>query len=741
MASPEDNEAAIRVQLSLMNAQDSAAAKDLANSLKEIAKMFEALKASDFRESATKMAQLHQQMVMDTQQVQNQQMQQRGGAIRGAINRVLGGSNPPSNASLAAAGADDPTRAAAQANADAASDAEKERREVERWRLDSLDDQQRAAEHQRSRLGLPGIGAGADSPRGADDPSGWYNRVDTLSGETSGFRIPRFGELNIQDLISRAQGGLNRTAVGQGDFLGMSQEAAQRWAPRAQTAQNVVGNLYAAREFGGRINNWLGGQGFSAAGMDASGAALGFRRDSNAFSDILGFQTPFSAAGAQGWRQSMDIQRLRFSAGINKEQAASIVGATAGAGFSGERGSDIARNFMAPLFRQFQLDPSQLAAHLQVIRTGTATLDDLSKELADIGENARNAQVDVNTMNQALVGAGEASQALGGNYLSGVRFGRTFTQSTGLLPGVGQNILQNSTTQAMLAGATGLPTFALGAASTSAKMASIQQSSRLYYNAYKNALGTQGRRSPIKDAQGNIVGYDEGSNPAMAAAAAKFGVSGDEFSKLMSGQDQASRLSALNTALDAYGTRAGHLGNVSDAAAANRWIQSMGPNIRVNPHTGRVERNKQSRTSFGPVWEADDDLTKEFNRRSSTSVMGQLRRSASGEIDQGDIVHFAHQAGLRGHALGAALKGKTPDEQIRAVRRLADSKSADERAKYEIAFTGPAAKFFKAVAKRNGLEDQYNDMPKNVASASAQGPSPLSDLTNSSQALNSTPMP
>src|SRR4051794_11675387 len=78
----ETNDGNIRVQLSLLNAQDSAAAKQLADSLGEIAKMFQALKASDFRDTALKMGQLHAQMVEDTGRMQDRarDMQQRGSA-------------------------------------------------------------------------------------------------------------------------------------------------------------------------------------------------------------------------------------------------------------------------------------------------------------------------------------------------------------------------------------------------------------------------------------------------------------------------------------------------------------------------------------------------------------------------------------------------------------------------------------------------------------------------------------
>lgn len=749
---PEDNEAAIRVQLSLLNAQDSAAARDLANSLKEISKMFEALKASDFRESATKMAQLHAQMMRDSQMMQqqatNQQMQQRGGGIRSAVNRVLGRTPEVSNADLATAG--DPIRAAAEAEKEKARAAEDQRRADEKERLTKLQgmtDAERQAYHRRERF------QGMIPPEGGD-PNAWFNRIGALNPEAQrGFRIPQFGQITLQDVIAQAQGGALRRAedaAGQGNWQAMDRYG--RSAQGLDTTSRWVGNAYAAREGFRRLTGFAGAQGFSPAGMDASGAALGYRRDTNPFSDILGIQTPFSAAGREGVRQSLDIQRLRFQAGINKEQAAGIVGAAAGAGFSGEQGSAVARDFMAPLFRQFQIDPTQLAGHLQVLRTGTATLGDLSASLADIGETARTAQVDVSTMNQALQQAGEASQAMGGTYMQGLAFGNTFTRTTGLLPGVGQTVLQNPTTQAFLSGATGLPSFALAAAPTDAKMQASRQALSMYYDAYKGSLGTTAPRSAIKDAQGNVVGYSRGTNPALAAVAQQFGISGDEADRMMRGQDRQSRLASLSSALDEYEKAGRDTGDRRDFNAARAAVRDLGPTYRVNPRTGAVEHLRASRGQTAgrlgratpQEWVRDEDKTREFNERSGRSTMSMLDRTDSSQVGLDDVRKLAAEAGVNGHLVAKAVReGKTVQERTQKIRRLVDEQTASDRAKYEIAFTGPAAKFFKALAKKNGMEDQFNELP-NATAASARGPAPLSDLTNSAQAVNNnlmTPRP
>jgi hypothetical protein len=93
-----DPTGAVRVQLSLLSAQDTAAAQQLAASLKEIGKMFEALKASDFRETAQRYSALNNEMRqnMDRLRQQNESMQtRRNPSMSDLANRLenAGGTN------------------------------------------------------------------------------------------------------------------------------------------------------------------------------------------------------------------------------------------------------------------------------------------------------------------------------------------------------------------------------------------------------------------------------------------------------------------------------------------------------------------------------------------------------------------------------------------------------------------------------------------------------------------------
>lgn len=704
--SSTNSDDSIRVQLSLLSAQDSAAATQLANSLQQIATMFQALKASDFRDLAAKMASLHTQMVADTQklQLQAEQIQQRGGAAPASIIDRLtaqGGQvlSPAQAASDTAQVAEQQRRTKADSDGEQA-------RQKERDRLDSLSSDQHAADLKRRQAKLPGIGQTDDEGNNLDDPTAWYNKVDSLKGEPTGFRIPRFGQLNVQDYINMARdtaekGGLNN-GVQIGKFQ-MGQETSQSVAQGLQTLSNRAGYAYAGRDAFRRVSNFASAQGFNPGDMANTGAQLGYRRDTGGLMSHfnipgtgIGFATPFSSAGGEGLRQAEDTQMLRLRSGINGEQAKRIVNASAAAGFSGDQGGDVANNLMAPLFQRFGLDPQSLIPFTQVLRTGTGTVQDLSKELGNLGEGARTARMDINTYTQAVAASGEAAQSSGGSYMQGIKFGQDFGLSTGLDPSVGNQLLSNPLIQANLAGMTGLPSFAQGAASPLVKEQAIQASLRQMVSGFKGSMPTT--RVAIRDpATGKIIDHEttSGLDAAIGAAASQLGINFDEAKKLLNDHGAVARQN-LNAEIRNYGTertgKDGHMVHIGD-----RYQQVGRGVVRIPGHDvmmGGVGLNDQR-------WSNIEKLAKEAGVSSSDI------KSASGQ--------------------------KTRAKRIQSIQKAISEKQIQAQADTHIAFTGPAEKFFKALVNKNGGWNQFGgDSTATSAStaASSAGSSPLSDLTN-----------
>jgi hypothetical protein len=730
----ENDPGSIRVQLSLLSAQDTQAAQQLAASLGEISKMFQALKATDFQDTAKKMGQLHAQMVRDTERLQQQQQQLMSGGGASTIDKVKGFfGRGKSDETIA-----DNLRDTARQNRDEAARKEEERKERERVRIENLTEQQHRADQMRRAAKLPNVGEG-NYMKDGKEVIPWFNRIEPLVGEPTGFRIPRFGELNAQDYFNILRDSRMKKALeaqSAGDIAGADRIGGQ--AARLQQVSDIVGYGYAARNLFQRAGNYMAGQGFSIRGMRDAGSALGFRRDSNALSDIFGMQTPFSQAGAEGFRQSMDIQRLRFSAGINKEQAAQIVSASAAAGFSGGARQDIATQFMGPLFRQFGVDPQNLIPFTQVLRTGTASVQDLHKELASLGETARAARLDVNAMAQALAQSGEAAQAAGGNYMSGVSFGRQFSTAYGLSPNVGNQLLQNPFVQAQLGASTGLPAFAQASLPGSVKSQALSASAKMLYRAFAGSLGTQGRRVAIKDAQGNTIGYETGANPAMAAAASQLGMNADELQKLLNGQDFGSRMGAAQSAVNAYNDAGAAMSNRSDAGL--RWAHSQGYRVNAQGEVLAPMSVGSGRGSSGGIrWRVNRGLTEEMQKRSSATAMDILSGNGGAHVGWDEVAKLARQAGVSADDLKEAHGKKTIKAQVEEVRRLLGDKSAEQQAQALVAFTGPAAKFFKALVNKNGW-DQFGGQP-NALAASSSGPSPLSNQGNSGLSGFDTPGP
>jgi hypothetical protein len=704
----------IRIQLeALMGSPD--AINNLTAGLKSVAEMMKSFDTRDMKEQLKAFQNANKELSDYVTRIQAESQQRQGLSAPSASQRLA---NTPQGPSISET--NDRIRDAAEANRAQARQKDDENRQRERSRLDQMRDSLRSEQGSFDashflRLGRrdPVVASTPDpvvaaTPPEADQqiPSSgfnWRQRVrhsNSMSGD-------------IRDRFDRVFKDPELTNI-------------------ALTLQGLHG-LHPIQ----RLHNF----GRSIMGETDEGVPLGYRRNEGGLlPGWLPFQDPTSRYGQEDMRQFLDVQDIRLSGGINGTEARNIVNASAASGFSGDARRRVATEFMAPLFRNFKVDPQNLMPFTQVLRTGSATLGDLTRELSTLGETARNARVDVNTMAQALAQAGEASQAAGGTFMTGVRFGNYFSNSFGITPDVGSQLLQNPMIQGYLGANTGLPPIAQGAASPTAQIQATQQAVTTMYHAMSASLPTQGERTPIKDAAGNVMGFDQGTDAALAATAQHFGISSDNARLLMQGRDRTSRITAAEGVIDAYTRDAKAAGGRIPVARGANWARQRG--LRFDERTGRMMRRQEvggrivpgARDAHGRAirpgshmeWAYDESATKDFNEFAggqSKDILADdpLYGKTTG---RNDLIHAAHEAGVKGKELGDALDKKTPEAQAKAVRQLVENKQAEDRAKYEIQFTGPAAAFFKALVRHaDGKEaDVLRKNIKATSSSTALGP-------------------
>lgn len=739
------DEGRIQVQLSLLSAQDSAAAKQLADSLGQIAKMFEALKASDFRQTAEKMAQLHSRMLQEHDRIANQVQS----------NAPQGGRSTPQEAARQGVDLVDYHRqqqeqrdrteaqrreaerqrqselkdtlrsnqAERQAQRDQTAQAEAERRREERARLDAAHDEARNQPRNAVNKYMESRGLHAEVTEGDGG-------VDLARG---GFRIPRFGELNPQDFLASARDSRLRRALEQDEHGNNihNPEQVQKLLGQANLAQRGfegIGTMYAARHAYRQINQHVG---FNAGALTAGGAGLGYQRDTNAFSDILGMQTPFSAAGAEGWRQFRDTQKMRFSGGINREEAEAITGASQRAGFGGDLGSDIRMEFLAPMFRRFGGDPNQLAPFTQILRTGTGSIEDLNNSLSDLGETARAANMGIDETAQSLASAGEAAQGMGGSYLRGVEYGRAFMQGTGLPADVGNTLGQNPTVQAFISAKTGLPSMVHGALPANVRMEGMRDALAARVGAFDGVFGD--REDDVTDLNGKKIGIrrTSGRDMAIGAAADQLGISQEQAKAIMSRTDRQRVSETFGNAASAYEEALNPLlGRQSqterrDAVMeklrkSNNWFDIDKKDLAFDSQGRLINKS----TKGNPVV-ADREEVVEAGREWAAERTGNKGPTF------GSLRGIARQAGVDQEDIDNVKKGDT-----KKLRQLISDRHAEQNAKYHIAFTGTAEKYFKALAREEGWDTKGWEEPPNVTAASAPGSKPLTETGHNAAVIN-----
>lgn len=752
----------IEIQLSLLSGEDTAAAKDLAKSIKEIADSFRWLRSADYKQSAENLSRLYDTIKKRHDEVTEAVLKAspgtQGGASRQAA-EMPPRYRPTDPARWTAAEREQAEReenerkrkeyeerAQAHREGDHEPRNERQRRKAERDRLEGererqreLADQLRQAQADRERERLRPKREGQERVQRWMDERGVPHETTEGDGGVDlaggAFRIPRFGQLNIQDILNRFRDAQLRRIVDTADPTSehyvaneqsrqVVQNRLEKSASNWQTGSEWAGRLYAARFFMRQAGDWASQQGINPFDYTNQGMQLGYARNNSWLSQVLGVQTPFNQAAAEGARQSQDLVSMRFQAGINNEQAQQIVQATAGAGFSGNLGHQVRMDLMAPLFRRYGMDPNEIVPFLQVLRTGTGNIQDLNNVLGDMGEVARSANLTLAEYNKNLAGSVEATQALGGSALRGAEFGRTFMEGTGLPSNIGDQLSQNPLVQSFTAAQTGIPGMAQGALPATQRMMGIRATVNMLENTFSSGFaGQQGRQFPIVDPKtGRTIAYQQSGNLGLGAAANYLGMSPDALQKLMNTEQRQAAVESFNAATEQYQNwrdkptradqRAGVLARVANNFDRDPKDLHWSADGRIVDQKGKEVANREGVVNQTRHWREDRVSNQVVNTHDKKAQFGELRR-------------LAREVGVDQHDIDKVKKGDT-----KKLRQLVSEASREAEASYQIAMTPLTKKFFKVLANEQHVSVDWNADSRNTSSAIPPGPAPLSPQTN-----------
>lgn len=744
----EDDLREIKLKLSLLSGEDSEAARQLASSLKEIAVMFKAIKDTDFARQAENLAKVHSQLAESTKQINeaSRQMQRTGNVGYQATST-------------------------AQAAARVAGIVQGNPEEARQRLADAARQSQTTQKQEQARMADRGGGSGGTSPPSAPP---WQSKINELRAQEEMNKIPRFGQLNIQDYLNSIASGLSNRANKQfgraTDQIdrGMSADEVQdlvqgpqnlgRRAAKIQRGANWAGVGYTAYRGVTDFRTHLAKYGFDPSQAEHTGRALGYQRGGDLFGGNLpfgiGMEDPFNPAAAEGIGQAADVINLRSKSGINGQEAQAIEGAAAGAGFGGNARSDITQNLLAPLFQKYGLNPEEVMQWQGALRTGQISTRDLAKTLDGLGETARSANMTLTDTAAAIKQASDAVQGMGGTARQGIQFGQNFQSLSGLPANVGGQLLQNPMVQTMLANQTGVMPGLQGVLPTNALMGGISSAISTLEQAYK---GFPGRNLNAIDPTTGKVLYTSGVSSQQqtdAMVAKQLGLDYNSFMALKKNQKQIGAGNALQGALQSYQGGLDREQTTNAHGADTQALQSLLAGARTGgkprPLFG-VGTKVQSVDNAGGTFTVRDAhgvlTTHKFgavggwdavHNAEGQAAQNILQQGADGKVAHWDQIQgLINRSGLWGDKTATAKElqklnaMKDPRERIRTAQ--SDLKTQMDKLNHakdptlEVAFKGQAAKFFsgRITGDISRLVAQAGGDSITAPNASPQGAFPL----------------
>lgn len=807
-----DDLSRIEVELSLMSGRETAAAEDLSKSLQTIAESFKALAISDPGEQARKFKQAMENDAERSKQIQANARTQGGPSEGGPkdvntgvadvdqLNAARRVQEAQQQEILAKYGLAQPPPTGAT-DADSVREVvERERQEKERKKLE----ENRQAEEEIGREVRAKLGVRDRLFQQPNHPTQEMQELDKESdfiGHSGQFTIPRFGNLNLQDyfnagrIVNMRRAQTEREAMSQqafesGDPAGLSPEEIDQMTPAKRdeyysnfsnattaTADTKAGYWNFGAQAAGIHNavrsvyqqgrEMLARNDLDPGQMVARGASLGLDASGDNITipgTDIGIRTPFSEAGREGFRQSLDTIKNRFRPGIGQKESEAITSASVETGLRGDQAQEWRDDLLVPLAQQYNVDPNTITPFSQVLRTNTGNIRQLSSVLNGLGASAKATNLLTKDLTEGLYAAGEAAQQSGGSMIKGMQFGQRFNDTTGLPAQVGVDMLQNGIVQGTLAARSGAPPMAQGALPAGQKIDAIQHSLRMVYNQMAPAF-RGGTNYEVRDPDtGELITkqHTSGKDLAIGATASYFHQSRDAVKQMLT-RTGVYAVNDADTIVDDWSNRVEHWkkGHASEGGvfkdpvveqrrkdyieSSIRQAEQQGHEVTpgerqalekraeiLNPfqRTTKVNKDEEAWKHFetntgSNVGRADwSDVKKSVERVWGWDPEGHGDRNNKRKAEADKKIEDIRKQALHDH--------KSSDWVRQQVREVVTKKVADQNSPtLKVKFTGKAKQYFEGEIERSkngtdGLDWLRNNEPANKSASTAAGPDPTS---------------
>lgn len=382
--------------------------------------------------------------------------------------------------------------------------------------------------------------------------------ADAVSqGAMQGFRLPRYGEFNTQDLLNLAG---NATASGAEALAGQGIKNPTGIIgsfANSNAGGKMIGGLAGATRVSNAISNvvpyvhafqQMTGIPMSLSGQNAQGTSMGYNQGGT---NVGPFRIPglgiglggvsISPAMTQGIQNSWQSFKYGLTPGGSSKLMEQTQAALQGEGWSGSTMRNMAGQYGRLAASQNYGNigtPQELAPVMdQLVRYGSGGLDNLTTSLKKIPDAALAANQSIAQTVSGLNSFAQSQQASGATYSQGFNNAANMTVATGLTPQVGQSILSNGAGQAMASALTGgkTPVFAIGQAPLATQMAGQLKLARMEYEGVKSAYGAK--------AADAYIGQNWGITPEAAKTWLQGGNRSVSSAKML---DQATKMNTTN---------------------------------------------------------------------------------------------------------------------------------------------------------------------------------------------------
>lgn len=284
-----------------------------------------------------------------------------------------------------------------------------------------------------------------------------------------GIKIPQFGEWQLDTAAKMVRDIFAQRASKYGVYNPESEE--WNWNAGQEKAGTREANVASLANYGyahaARLQvlkkAYRGIRGYGENAMNA-GAALGYNPQTGIGpAHILGFNNPLSwltsEAGQQGFGMNLDALETALGTGLSFNQAREAYGAVASQGFSNQKGGflgfsqggdlqNIVGGLVGPLIENTGMNPEVAAKFTDQLKTGTASISELTGALKNLGVTARETHKNVNELGEEVYNYGHTATQFGATPVQGYAAGASYARITGLGPEGAGRALENPYFQA-----------------------------------------------------------------------------------------------------------------------------------------------------------------------------------------------------------------------------------------------------------------------------------------------------